>query len=888
MFFRLALLLSFFASSASAQIVIQVSPSGPVNGLAAARDEVRKRRAEGLSGPVRIEFAPGVYPVTETIVFTPEDSGTADAPVTYSASPQGGVILTGGRPVTGWQAKEGGVWETKLSDPAWRFEQLWIGGRRGTVARTPNAVDPKRAGAQGGYFNAYSQASPDVFADCKEPAFEAFIARPADFEVLRAVPQAELPDVVLNILQTWTAGQCRVRELNPQAHAVRILGRARYPFVKFEPDQRWFLENYSAALDAPGEWFLNREGVLRCIPLPGEDLATLEVIAPVVEKLLYFKGDAKGGAKVAHLNFEGLVFSHAQALFGTQGHHDGQAAAGVGAAVELDGSAHVHFTRCEFSHTGGYGIWFRDACADSSLTHCLLEDLGGGGVRIGNTQMPDNARLTHHITVEDCILRQGGRRYPSACGVFLAHAADCVVRHCDISDFYYTGISAGWVWGYTPSPSKRNRFDFNHIHHLGWGVLSDMGGFYGLGRAEGTTISNNHIHDVASYRYGGWGLYTDEGSTGVTMENNLVHDTSESTFHQHYGKWNQVSNNIFAFGRKAQIQRTRPEKHASFAYERNIVVYDIPVLLDGTGYNWETGTYEMRNNLYWNSAGLPVKFHDTDLAGWQKRTGHDEGSLVADPLFENLAARDFRLKPDSPALKLGFKPFDSSLAGVRSSDAWRTKARKGDFSRFGELSKPWPQPGMSLDEDFEHMGLSFPTLPRQEIHWQNKGDSIFVADDQAASGRRSLKITDAPGLKPTWDPHLVLKPAYTEGLATVAFDLRTLRTSSFFIEWRGEGQDYVAGPSLWYENGVLKDRKSGRKTTLPPETWTRLEMTCGLGSKANGKWTLKIQVQGQPAIEWKDLACGEGWTEFSWLGFVSTASTSTAFWLDNLVVNKVD
>jgi len=67
------------------------------------------------------------------------------------------------------------------------------------------------------------------------------------------------------------------------------------------------------------------------------------------------------------------------------------------------------------------------------------------------------------------------------------------------------------------------------------------------------------VHHIASHRYGGWGLYNDEGATDTLMENNLVHDTWNAGFHQHYGYFNTVRNNIFAFGNSAQIQASRNE-----------------------------------------------------------------------------------------------------------------------------------------------------------------------------------------------------------------------------------------------------------------------------------------------------------------------------------------
>jgi len=58
------------------------------------------------------------------------------------------------------------------------------------------------------------------------------------------------------------------------------------------------------------------------------------------------------------------------------------------------------------------------------------------------------------------------------------------------------------------------------------------------------------------------------------------------------------------------------------------------------------------------------------LAEWRRAYGRDEDvydvhSVVADPLFVDAAAGDYRLKPDSPALALGFQPIPIERIGVR-------------------------------------------------------------------------------------------------------------------------------------------------------------------------------------------------------------------------------
>ncbi len=624
----------------------EVSASdGPFRTIERAQRAVRELNASGKAAPVTVYLRGGVYEISKPVVFTPEDSGTEKTPVTWRAYRNEKPVVSGGRKVTGFAKGENGVWTVAIPEVKsgeWRFRQLFVNGKRAVRARIPNA---------GEFFQADGSITMDDRARLR---YRNDDIRPE---------WAARSDVEVIALQSWAEFRMLIRSVEADS-SIAVLSHKCAPSNR-EKDARYWVENVPEALDAPGEFFLDRtSGVLSYIPRPGEDMENAEVVAPVLDELVRFEGDSGSGSRVSRISLQGIAFEHSDWTLPEHGYVDVQAAYDIPGVIRGDFAEDIVLEDCAIRHHGKYGVEFARGCRDIRIVGCEISDMGAGGVKIGEPRVRrDDPDKTFGNTVSDCHIHHIGEVYPAACGIIIFQSGKNRIAHNHIHDTYYTGISNGWTWGYGPTNAGENVIEYNHVHHIGRGMLSDMGGNYNLGVQPGTVIRNNLFHDITSHGYGGWGIYTDEGSSHILIENNLVYRTKSGGFHQHYGRMNTVRNNIFAYSLIGQVIRTRMEPHLSFTFERNIVYWIEGPLL---GSNWSDDRYRLDSNLYWNP-GLPadsVRFASWTFSDWRAR-GQDIHSRIADPRFVNPEKGDFTLRPGSPAFAMGFKPIDLRDVGPR-------------------------------------------------------------------------------------------------------------------------------------------------------------------------------------------------------------------------------
>jgi hypothetical protein len=743
-------------------------------------------RAVPRDRPLRVEIRGGRYALAETLVFGPEDSGTAEAPVTYVAYAGERPVISGGRGLQGWvvdRVNDRPCWRTALPEVSagtWAFTQLFVNG-----VRRPRARFPKQG------FHQFARVPDDQRGGAWYHGVQRVHVKPGDIQQWR-----NLGDVEIKVLKHWYDQHLRIKAFDADTDLLTFA----CPSLSELHDERgelarYTVENVFEALSEPGEWYFDRPaGQLYYLPMPGETLETVTLIAPRLDALVRLAGTPV--APVHHVRFEQLDFEHADWQLPRENPGSVQAAFVVPGAIRLRYAHDCALFGCTVSRCATYGVEVQLGSRRNRIVACTFHDLGAGGVKInhergleiratgneafagldpaamgwieddgpasdaGGTAASPSARPASrgpsnlppaHTEVADCRIHDNGVIFNGAVGIWIGDSGFNHVHHNTIHDQDYTGISCGWSWSYAPTRAVGNRIEHNHVYNIGRGVLSDMGAIYLLGAQPGGVVRGNHVHHVRCHGYGGSGIYPDQGSSYLRIEDNVVHHTQSDALSIHYGSGLTVRNNVFALTGAGLMARGREESIVVGVFEQNLAYGSSPKML---GYSWANpATFALARNLYWNRSGAHIEWHGASFADWQGQ-GQDRDSRVADPLFVDPEGGDFSLRADSPALALGFRSQVLAAVGPRfvgtlppGIDA---VPRPPDDD--GPILEPWlelGEPTFPTAADTEKLSTMPITLYRLAGEPQLLSLTLTNRGLMAARGSAAFEITPADAVQVT-------------------------------------------------------------------------------------------------------------------------------------------
>lgn len=511
--------------------------------LQKAREERRLNNATDIC----LHLQEGTYRLNQPITIRPEDSGTRIVA-------DGKVTISGGVSISGWR-KEGRYYVADVPDFNGRpleFRQLWVNGKKAVRARDVDDFERMYR------IRSVDKANETIYVPAK---------------AVKKIMNAKYPEMVLH--EMWCIANLRIKNIKIQGDSAAVTFHQPESHVHFmhpwpSPmvttdghNSPFYLTNAKELLDEEGEWYLDaRASKLYYIPRKGEDMSRAEVIAPAVETLMQVTGTPDEPVK--DVTFEGITFSHATwlrpSIYGhaplqagmymteayklrpkmdrPNGDHKLDNQGWVGrptAAVSLNCAENVSFTECTFEHIASTGLDYHLYIKGGTVDRCTFSDIGGNGILAGGfspegfeAHKPydpaDRRIICTGLSITNNLITDVTNEDWGCVGIGAGFVRDIRICNNEISEVSYTGISLGWGWNQQPCSMANNLVSGNLIYNYAKHMY-DTAGIYTLGAQPHSLIEGNVVRDICTPSYvhdpkHWFYLYTDEGSSGITVRNN--------------------------------------------------------------------------------------------------------------------------------------------------------------------------------------------------------------------------------------------------------------------------------------------------------------------------------------------------------------------------------
>jgi hypothetical protein len=523
--------------------------SAPFRTIDRARLAVRAA-APAMTGDIVVYLRGGDYALSAPVVFDAQDSGRNGFSVVYSAYPGEHPVVSGGQRITTWSPAGGNLYRASVG--TLRFRQLYVNGKRAVRARTPNV---------GQYWEVRSWDISGRRVEVADDEIGNWQRRnQAEMVILgRGVNHSNLR---VGGVTASSGNGAFITPLEPER--TRIFQQVYPPKDQYRP---FYFENAMELLDAPGEWYLNTDtSEVFYWPRSGEDMATADVVAPRLERLVGVVGTLD--SPVHHVQFRGITFEHTTWLVpSSEGYVGDQASIAftqplpddeitsypghrLPAGVHVEAAHTIRFERNVFRHMGASALNLYRGVNDAVVIGNLILDVSGSGISVdlnleGNPS--DQRRISRRPRLTNNYIAETGRDYYHTVGIMLGYTDAAVVEHNELQDMPYSGISVGWGWDNVDSALRNNVVRYNRVQRV-LTLMADGAGIYTLSKQPGTLIAENYVHDIVRTAvHGGFnmsGIYLDEGSSQITVRDNVLVNTADRKIFQNAnGPGNTFSNN---------------------------------------------------------------------------------------------------------------------------------------------------------------------------------------------------------------------------------------------------------------------------------------------------------------------------------------------------------
>jgi hypothetical protein len=702
----------------------------PFATLARARDAARELERET---PITVLVRGGTYYLDEPLVF-----GAQDAPAIYAAYPGELVTISGGRKLDcDWKPYKDGIMMCQLPDVKDRsldFTQLFVNGKRQIRARYPNYDNSAPRS-----FTGYTLAAGRVEDNIQDPnpglnddmIFSSGAPRGVLFnpETFTKHRWAKPDEAVIHIYQAYYWGnlQWQVKSIDWQTHVIwfghggQQMG-AKWHHAPCEVNERsyFYVENVFEELNAPGEWYLDKDqGILYYMPEDGVDLETAVIEVPILQQVVQFVGTQD--EPVRHVTLKGFRFAHTAATFleAYEVPSLSDWAIHRGGSIFLQGARDCTIEDCFFDAVGGNAVFMNGYNRGNVVTGCKFAGTGDSAICfVGSLEstVGTQRNFPYECQAVNNLIHDCGVFGKQIAGVYISRAKRIRAAHNEITRMPRAGICIGdGTWG-------GHIIEYNHIHDT-CRETGDHGPFNAWGRDKywclvqshtEYTVNRSHFAGhiqvdamepvVMRYNFfqetSGWGLDLDDGASNYEIYKNLCVGVSMKL---REGAYRTIYNNIWVNGANSPCFHVGNEDNHD-RYFRNITVMTIAKQKPEHDLNFEMGAAygevytliappargpwleEIDYNCFYSDLGeFVARVQSRELeASWddsnrQRRTvpvrrkysleewralGFDQHSIFADPMFVDPETGDYRVKPESPALKLGFENFDISGAGL--------------------------------------------------------------------------------------------------------------------------------------------------------------------------------------------------------------------------------